>query len=47
MEDHRAELLSLTEFAIGKAGNWGFGLDSLSRNLTKAVDKDASRSCKV
>lgn len=48
MEDHHAELLLLlTEFTIGKAGNWGFGLDSLSRNLTKAADKDASWSCKI
>lgn len=39
--------LLLTEFTIGKGGNWGFGLDSFSKNLTKAVDKDASWYCKI
>lgn len=45
-ESLHSKLLLLTEFTIGKGGSWGFGFDSLSRNLTKAVDKDASRYCK-
>lgn len=36
----------LTVLEIGRAGNWFFGADSLSKNLTKAADNEASASWK-